>query len=410
MKVLHINHSDIYGGAARAAYRIHHALRDLGLASSMYVNVAASGDWTVQGPPLKCDKIAVRAKPFIAGFLCKSMSTENSIIHSPAIFRSSWLKHINASNADIVHLHWLQHEMLSISDIGKLRKPVVWTLHDMWGFCGAEHYTTDERWREGYFKNNRPNYEAGFDINRWTWERKRKHWNTPMQIVAPSNWLADCVRGSALMHDWPVAVIPNCLDTDKWRPIPQDLARQILGFPVDAPILLFGAMGGGSDARKGFDLLESALNIARTKIPRLELIIFGECSPNNPPDLGFPVHYTGHLYDDISLRTIYSAADAIVVPSRQEVFGQTASEANACGTPVICFDVGGLSDIVVHRKNGFLAIPFDVMDLARGLIWAVQENDKQKVRELTRAHAELHFSSRLVAKRYLEIYKNVISK
>jgi hypothetical protein len=81
--------------------------------------------------------------------------------------------------------------MMAISDIARIRKLIVWTLHDMWAFCGADHYTTDQRWCEGYRRDNRPVHESGFDLNRHTWQRKRQHWRRPLQIVCPSQWLAD---------------------------------------------------------------------------------------------------------------------------------------------------------------------------------------------------------------------------
>jgi hypothetical protein len=78
---------------------------------------------------------------------------------------SRWHHRLNASDADLVHLHWVQGEKLSIADIGFIRKPIVWTLHDMWGFCGAVPYTTDVRWCDGYRADNHPDHESGFDLN-----------------------------------------------------------------------------------------------------------------------------------------------------------------------------------------------------------------------------------------------------
>lgn len=194
MKVIHLNHSDISGGAARAAYRIHHSLREAGVDSRMWVNKATAGDWTVDGPATKVAKALAAVRGHAASPLVTTLKTGNPIIHSPAILPSQWVKRINASDADIVHLHWVQGEMLSIADIGRIEKPIVWTLHDMWAFCGAEHLAWDDRWREGYRRDNRPPHESGFDLNRWTWQRKRKHWQQPMHIVTPSQWLGDCVR------------------------------------------------------------------------------------------------------------------------------------------------------------------------------------------------------------------------
>lgn len=374
MKVFQLNFSDINGGAARAAYRIHHAVRAGGLDSTMLVSLAESGDWTVEGPGSPLGRAMARIRPHAGTGPRALLRTENPIIHSPAILPSGWARRLNGSDADVIHLHWVAGEMLSIREIGRLTKPVVWTLHDMWAFCGAEHYTDDHRWRDGYQPDNRPGHESGFDLNRWTWNRKRKYWRRPMHIVTPSTWLADCVRESTLMRDWPVTVIANPLDTEHWRPLPQAMARELLGLPADVPLALFGALGGGRDPRKGFDLLLRAFEHLREspQARGLELVVFGQLAPQSPPDLGFPIHYTGHLHDDLSLRVLYSAADVLVIPSRQDNLPNTGVEAQACGTPVVAFDIGGLPDIVAHQHTGYLAKAFDVADFAHGIGWVLE--------------------------------------
>jgi len=413
MKIIQINYSDIQGGAARAAYRIHHAVRRVGLESYMWVDTATSGDWTVCGPNSKIQKGFARLRPTLGeGWFKPFFRTENAILHSPAILPSGRVKELNDSDADILHLHWVAGEMISISEIGRLRKPVVWTLHDMWAFCGAEHYTEEFRWRQGYHKGNRPAYESGFDLNRWVWNRKRRHWQRPMHIVVPSRWLGECARESALLCGWPVSVIPNPIDIDCWQPLEQTLARNLLGLPNDVPLLLFGAMGGGRDPRKGFDLLLAALRhlCDCAALRDLQLVVFGQLAPKSPPDLGFPIHYTGLLHDDLSLRVLYSAADVMVIPSRQDNLPNTGVEALACGTPVVAFNVCGLPDIVVHQRTGYLATPFEPEDLARGILWVL--SDKQRHANLSsnaRAYAMENFASSVVAEKYKELYERVIS-
>ena len=413
MKVLQLNHSDINGGAARAAYRIHHALRSSGIDSQMLVNVDASGDWSVQGPTSKWAKAISRIRPQLATPLRQLLRTGNPIIHSPAVVPSRWPERINASDADLVHLHWVQGEMLSIADIARIRKPIVWTLHDMWAFCGAEHYTTDHRWRDGYLRDNRPAHESGFDLNRHTWQRKYKHWRQPLQIVCPSQWLADCVQQSALMHDWPVAVVPNPIDLNRWQPIEQRLARQLLGLPQDCPLLLFGAIGGGNDPRKGMDLLLGALAHLRTEpnLQNLQLVVFGQLAPQSPAQLGFPVHYTGHLHDDLSLRALYSAADALMLPSRQDNLPNTGLEAHACGTPVVAFHTGGLPDIVEHQRTGYLAQPFHTQDLAAGISWVLEDPQRRiGLGHAARQRAERLWNPARVAGLCAEVYGQVIER
>ena len=408
-RVVHLSHTDVSGGAARAAYRIHHALRAAGVETEMQVNAATAGDSTVMGPSASSARVVNQFRDRVGRAISRTMRTTNPVRHSPAVLSSSWPRRLNASDADIIHLHWINAEMLSIRDIGRIQKPMVWTLHDMWAFCGAEHYTEDSRWREGYRRKNRPAHESGFDLNRWTWQRKRRHWQRPGHIITPSRWLADCVRNSALMHDWPVSVIPNAIDTDRWRPVDQSLARDLLGLPRDVPLLLFGAMDGAKDPRKGFDLLVEALGHLRSHIDTAELIIFGQLPPRDPPDLGFPIHYMGHLHDDVSLQLLYSAADVLAIPSRQDNLPNTGVEASACGTPVVAFETGGLPDIVCHRQTGFLAAAFNSEDFARGLSWVLDRRQTAKLAEAARHQAVQCFSSKVVASVYLEIYDQLIS-
>lgn len=409
MKVIQLNHSDINGGAARAAYRIHHALRQQGIDSRMCVANAQAGDWTVTGPQSKWAKALSKLRPLLGALCSKPLSSGNSAFNSLAILPSNRSKSFNASDSDVIHLHWVNDEMMSIADIGRLNKPIVWTLHDMWAFSGAEHYPAHQRWREGYTKENRPDSERGLDVNRWVWQRKRKHWRRPFHIVTPSHWLADCVRKSQLMGDWPLTVIPNAIDTETWCPVDKTLARQLLHLPEDVPLLLFGAIGGVSDSRKGFDLLQASLLHLQGLLPDLELLVLGQLAPEKPQEFGFPMHYTGHLHDDVSLRLFYSAADAIVVPSRQDNLPNAGVESLACGTPVIAFDTCGLPDIVRHKHSGYLARAFDIEDLALGIQWVMQ--DEKRLDELSqnaRADAIARFSNAIVADQYSRLYQSLL--
>ena len=83
------------------------------------------------------------------------------------------------------------------------------------------------------------------------------------------------------------------------------------------------------------------------------------------------LRYLGRLRDDLSLALAHGAADLVVVPSRLGNLTQGASEALACGTPVVAFRQGGMADLVEHRRSGWLAQPGDVQDLARGISWCL---------------------------------------
>ena len=425
LRVLAMNHSDTQGGAARAAYRIHNAVRLLGVDSILRVNQKVLQDSTVQGPKTKFGRFLAKLYSGMGQLLIKPFKSNPAIYQSIALMPTRWAARLNVSQHDVVHMHWVNGEMISISDIGKIQKPLVWTLHDMWGIAGAEHYAEDGRAHDGYTKNNQPQGEAGFDLNRWTWQRKLKHWSKPILITTPSRWMAKKIGDSALMRDWPVMAIANPLDTEVWRPINQEVAREELGLPQGVPLILFGAVDGESDPRKGFDLLLEAIPLLKNSldaqgIRSVELIVFGQETPkegSNLSHLNIPTHYFGRINNDHTLQLLYSAADVMVVPSRQETFGQTASEALACGCPVAAFAATGLLDVVEHLHCGYLAKPYDPQDLATGIEWLIRSQEGEKngtrlqeptLRLAARKHAVDHFSYPVIAQQYLTAYQKAI--
>ena len=429
LNILHVNAFDISGGAARAAYRTHRSLVEHGtahgLTSQMRVISQLSDDPTViGGPPAGQSAIWRRLQSRLDQHACRKFRTGNPTLHSLAWLSTGLgteLQHCHRQGqVDLVHLHWLGDRTLSIKEISRLPMPLVWTLHDQWAFCGAEHYSSlpqpgetassDERFAANYSPASRPAHESGPDLNRLNWLRKLRAWHRPIHIVCPSQWLADCARRSTLMADWPITVIPNPIDLAVWAPCDQTQARALLGLPADRPLILFGAVGGSANPRKGADLLLEALQRLRiqaagTPLLQLELVVFGQGRPAQPPALGFPIHYSGSLHDDLSLRLLYAAVDVFVIPSRQDNLPNTGLEAHACGTPVVAFATGGLVDIVDDRVSGALAEPFDPASLAAAIHWVLE--DQQRRRQLgaaARQRAERLWEPAQVAGLYAEVY------
>jgi glycosyltransferase involved in cell wall biosynthesis len=437
LNILHVNASDISGGAARAAYRIHRGLVEQGdvhgLQSCMRVICKLTDDPTViGGHPVGQSSIWRRLQSRLSMQARRGFRTGNPILHSIAWpntgLQQELQQRLQQREMDLVHLHWLGDSTLSIEEVGSLRMPLVWTLHDQWPFCGAEHYTSpplvgetascDLRFALGYTPSSRLSHESGPDLNRITWLRKRKAWcgpdRNPIHIVATTKWLADCARRSALMADWPITLIPYPIDLKVWAPFDQHHSRFLLNLPQDRILVLFGAVGGSNDPRKGADLLLRALQILRTQVTgtgldKLELVVFGQSRPAQPPELGFPIHYRGRLHDDLSLRLLYTAADVMVVPSVQEAFGQTASESHACGTPVVAFQTGGLVDIVEDKITGALAKPFDPASLAVSIRWVLEDAKRRlQLGAAARQRAERLWDPARVTGLYAEVYRSAM--
>ena len=431
MKVIHISSSDINGGAARAAYRIHKSLHQFGkengkLNSVMRVIKKDSDDYTVDGlPPKGKNKYYLFLLPYLAKLSRLGFKPENYSIHSNAPFPSGIGKELENRykkyNDEIVHLHWLGDNTLSIEELGSIKQRIIWTLHDQWAFLGAEHYCMNPnldfsikdnaRFIKGYFRDNNLKRKVGRDINRYTWNRKLKNWHNRMHIVCPSNWMAECAKKSYLMRNFDISVIPYPIDLNKWSPVEPLHARNILNLNPEKKYILFGALGGTKDFRKGSDLLFKALKklyvkLENSNIDDIEIIIFGQSEPSDPINLGFRSHYFGHLHDDISLRLLYSASDLLVIPSRLDNLPQTGIEAHACGTPVVAFKSGGLEDIVENGVTGLLVRPFDDDMLAESIKSILQNSKKMNLRENSRNRAKLLWDPTKIAKQYLEIYRS----
>ncbi len=412
MKILIVSSSDIIGGASRAAHRLHRSLLEEDIDSKMLVQSKSSDEYTIIGPVSKIQKGIGEIRPTL------DLSINKLYKHrSPTYFSASWLpfsniiKQINDINPDIVHLHWICGGMMRIEDLAKIKAPIVWSLHDMWAFTGGCHY--DETC-EGY-KNSCGNCKVlgshkQNDLSAKIYKRKEMTYSkiNNITIVGLSSWLNDCSKSSPLLLDKRHVQLPNPIDTSIYKPLDKQTARGIWNLPKNKKLILFGALGGTSDPRKGFsELYES---IQYLKNPDTELIIFGSSTPQKSQNFKFKTHYLGHINDDISLSTLYSAVDVMVVPSLREAFGQTASEAMSCGTPTVAFDHTGLLDIIDHKKTGYLAESYNSKALSDGIKWILDNPNYSKLCQNAREKVLHKFDSKIVSKKYINLYYEIINE
>ena len=183
-------------------------------------------------------------------------------------------------------------------------------------------------------------------------------------------------------------------------------ARSLWNLSPDKKLILFGALSATSDKNKGYLLLIKALSTIKSK--NVECVVFGSAPPHDPEDIDFKIHYLGNLFDDVSLVTIYSAVDVMVVPSLQENLSNTIMESLACSTPVVCFDTGGNSDMVSHKLNGYLAMPFSSYDLSKGIDWVLMNKKKQQLRKKAREKVVENYGETDVVKKYISLYDSII--
>ncbi len=411
MKVLQVSTAAQFGGAGIAACRLNKGLRSLGVDSWMLVNKINQPDEYIISPTNNFDKITARLYPYldrIPGYLSRQPLDRIS---------SSWppnrlVGRIKAHAADVVNLHWVNDGFMRIEALPEIRQPIVWTLHDMWAFSGGEHYVGEStRYKEGYSANNCPASETGLDVNQWIWKRKKRAWSkiNNMVIAAPSRWLADCARESDLFRNLRVEVLPNGVDHMRFHPVDHATARSILGLPEDKKVVLFVEGSWTTDKRKGFHLLADALKKLEVEVDpdSYQLVVFGKSSGDNP--FAMKTHYLGRLHDEISMALVYAAADVFVAPSTEENLSNTVLESLSCGTPVVAFNIGGMPDMITHKKNGYLAPGFETEALARGIQWVVEEEQRWKdLSDQARATVVQSFTLQHSASRYRDLYKDIL--
>jgi glycosyltransferase involved in cell wall biosynthesis len=413
MNPLIISTFDVSGGAARAAFRLHKGLIMMNVDSRMLVQYKSSDEKTVITSQNKLEKWINRMRPTLDNLPLAFYPKHNYATFSPQWFPDLIQSKIKQLSPDIINIHW-SCGYVQIESIAKFAKPLIWTLHDMWAFTGGCQYSLEcDRYLNSCGACIQLHSQKEQDLSRWVWERKAKAWkHLNLTIVTPSVWLAECVRKSSLLQNYRVEVIPNGIDIQRYKPINRSLAREWLNLPQDKQLILFGA-ASTSQPRKGFHLLKSALqSLSQTKLQdNLELVVFGASQLDEQSNFGFKCHYLGNFNDDVSLALVYAAADVFVAPSTQDNLPNTVMEALACGTPCVGFDIGGMPDMIEHQRNGYLAKPIDVESLAAGIDWVLSDSDRSlNLQQRAREKVEQEFSLELQARRYSQLFAEVISQ
>ena len=416
MKVLMLNTYDNGGGAANATYRLAEALRSYDIEVDLGVlEKRTNSKFVIELKKKKGINLMnnVILKIFIK-FIKFFFNTTNKIHTSLDIISKIDINYINSSDYDLIHLNWIHQDMLSIMDIGKIKKPLVVTLHDSWFCCGAEHHPNvlenDNRWQLGYFRSNKPNSTKGIDLCKLMWLLKKRYWTkiTP-NFVAPSSWEKNVLKTSYLYKNSFCEVIPNIINHKEFHQIENDDLREIFSIPKDKIVLGFGAAYGVDDPKsiKGTFYLINALKLLQN-YNNYFIVIFGSTSPKFTKCLNIPYYQTGFINDNSILAKIYNVIDIFLNPSIIESFGLTTMEAMCCGVPTVAFDLGGTTDIIEHKKNGYMAKPYSIEDFKNGIIYCSNNIEKLKTQCLLDANQK--FNNKEIVDKYIKVYNYTLTE
>lgn len=399
MKVLSLSSNKTNGGAAKIASQLSSSLSTL--ISVTYLDQQDFYRIHPGHPFLLQPRLALRRKLGRLPSLFDNLYP--SIYTSYSLFSSNLHKVIKAVQPDLLHLHWVQGEFISIEDLSSVKVPIVWTLHDCWPFSSSEHHqwpTSKEYFTEGYL--TLPPYHPARITHTW----KRKAWaHLNIFPVCPSHWILTKSQRSLLFSSYKHTLIPNPIDLQIFKPGNNDQVRRSLGIATLDKVILIGGLASSTDPIKGYDLALEALYKLQMQIENLTLLILGNTMPYQVP--GVKTISLGYLSDNTQLASIFSAADITCVPSRIETHSQMAAESISCHTPVAAFNVAGNPSIIDHMETGYLARPYDTDDLAKGMYlllkYSEQLASKQKYHLKRR-----QWDSNSIAQSYLDLYHRIL--
>jgi glycosyltransferase involved in cell wall biosynthesis len=411
--VVLLNAFDEGGGAARAASRLRRGLLEAGVDCRMLVQSKRSDAANVIGPKTPSEIIFSRLRPHLDALPVRFYPNRPILNFSPAMVPDNLTGRVARFKPDIIHLHWMGAGFFRLENLKRFNKPVVWTLHDSWAFTGGCFVPFPcTRYIQTCGECPVLGSKRERDLSRRVLERKKKNWQgSNLTVVTPSHWLGECAKSSSLFRHIRIEVIPNGLDLNRYKPVNKQAARDLMSLPQDKKLLLFAGMRSTSDRNKGFHLLVPALKALAEGgwKEKVELLIIGASKPTDMQEIGLPTRFLGLVHDEASIALLYGAADALIVPSMQENLPYSIMEAMACGTPCVGFDTGGISDLILHKQTGYLARPFEIEDLAKGIAWVLDD----EVRHRMMSHhccskVENEFSLPKVAAQYASLYREIL--
>lgn len=410
MKILHIVSQDS-GGAGRAALRLHQSLLHRHIDSMMLVQQKTTDKPAVYRlAKTNFQKIIEKIRPALSvAFLLPYPKRYKDIFSPNPPSNSLLIKTILSIKPDIIHLHWINNGFFNIADLSKLKIPILWTLHDANTYTGGCHVIPNgcDKFKTHCQKCPMLASNFKYDLSYFVFRKKSKIYpKLNLTINALSKWISGCAKESALLKDKKIINLPNPIDTKTYQPIDKIIARKILDLSTSQKIIAFGAINALDIERKGYSELKKALTLLKGK-ENIKLIIFG--ASEGKPIEGIDTLYLGHLNDDISLKIAYSAADVFITPSLAENLSNVIMESLACATPVVAFDIGGNSDMIEHKINGYLAK--DYVDLATGIEWILNldEMGYNSLCDKSRKKVTQNFDSDIVSLQYIQTYKEILN-
>ncbi len=420
MKVVTLSTKDSFGGAARVAFRLHEEINKMGIENILLVNNRRSVSPTVHlaenyhdpqnGITRLFNKYKLKFQEKKRRIIWGSYPyKQDKILSDIAI---SLLKNsLDRIDFDLIHMHWVGESYVNFTEFSNVDVPIIWTIHDCFSFTGLCSYFEDcDKYKSHCNACPQLGSTKEKDLSYKVFEMKKKRYSSlRFHIVSPSKWLAKVAKDSVLLNKYPVTVIPNGIDTSVFLPMDKKQAKKSLSLDPSKKTILFGGISAMADPRKGGDLLRDSLKqLSETYTENeIQLLIFG-AEKEDDYQFEFPTKFLGYVSEEADLNLAYNAADVTIVPSRHENLPNTILESLSCGTPVVAFDIGGNTDMIDHQQNGYLAKPFNSLDLTQGILYIFDNEYNIEFGNNARKKILDNFKIEDIAQRYTELYNQVL--
>lgn len=386
MKIVHINFSDIQGGASIAAYR-HNCCMNItkfGESSMLVIDKQRKDDTIfnfVDNMKKKMQKILYMKMSDFLLSLCQPQTFFSYLRYGLDLSQSSQVK-----RADVIIIHWVNSQTTSIDGIEKifrLGKPTYLFLHDQWYMTGGchcaqgckEYFATCE-------KCQKVRTFMGFNIARKQFRKKILWCKYPnLAILAPSEWMCSCAKKSLILGNLPVYLCRNVIDTNIFRPFNKQLCRMRMGISTEKKIIAFAGVSLTAPW-KGFRYLLDCLSL----LPKdsYQCLVAGTYDAVLDAASPINIKFTGYIADEHTLVQFYNSASVLVIPSLQDNFPNTVMEALACGTPCVGFNIGGIPELIKHKVNGYISMDISSEGLAEGVRWCLDESNYSSISNCAR--------------------------
>ena len=386
MKILEVSDFHYTGGASIAAFRISDALTAQG---NHLIRI--SSDSPTPGHTLALGR---RTSSFLNLFKSLQLTAFVKLIYLKEYIRQMSLI-LERHNPEFCMFHNIHGAgwPLEIVRVASNYCPTSWTLHDCSSFLGS------------YYPSHSPlpsDKEKLLLRSHWDSISKEKT-RFPLCAVTPSDWMYKQAKSSS-WSDHLIKTIHNPVPNSYFKNRDQDACKQALGVSTEKPLVLCIA-GNLEEERKGGNILKEVLH---SKFDDVNFLLIGRTT-ESIADYKENIYSLGFIQDELTMQIAYNAADLVLHPAPIDNLPNTVAEAMSAGTPILSFQTGGLPEMVVPGKSGWLVPKINAQLMTQELRSIIKTKSYKNLRNSTKEHAEKLFDPKEIGKKYIELIQGLIS-